>query len=115
MGYYDCMTEINTNTEITKEKRINNVLWFITSFICVILSLRFVFLLLGANDVGLAKFLFDLTDVFIAPFSGIFDTPQFGEYFFSSASILAVVMYLLICVGITKVVTLIITKGERSE
>ena len=100
---------------VRKDQRVNNVLWFICATICVLLGLRFVFLLLGANNVGLALFLYNLTDIFIAPFTGVFDTPQFGESFFSTPSLLGIVMYLLLTLGLTKVVTLTYTKGETTE
>ena len=102
-------------TEPRKDQRINNVLWFITGIICVLLLMRFLFLLLGANNVGIALFLYNLTEIMVAPFAGVFGSPAFGESYFSSASLLSIVMYLLITLGLTKAITLAYTKGATTE
>jgi len=97
------------------DQRINNLVWFLFGVIDVLLALRFLFLLLGANSVGIVKFLYDLTNIFVSPFNGIFASPSFGESFFDSAAIVGVVIYSLLAFGITKLISIALTKGAASE
>lgn len=82
------------------------VVWYIVGFIVVLLALRVVFYLLGANEVGIVGFIYALSSVFVAPFSGIFAAPTYGTHYFDTASLVAMVVYSLIGWGITKLFTL---------
>lgn len=83
------------------------VVWFIIGLINAIIALRFIFLLLGANrGAGFTDFIYSASAPFVAPFVGIFGEPVYGESVFEVSSILAIVIYLLIGWGITKLITL---------
>lgn len=83
------------------------VAWFIVGVITVIIALRFVLLLLGANrEAGFTEFIYGLSSVFVAPFVGIFGEPTYGTAVFEISSLLAIVVYLLIGWGIAKLLTL---------
>ena len=83
------------------------VVWFIVGLICIIIALRFTFLLLGANQgADLTGFIYSLSAPFVAPFVGIFGEPTYGKSVFEISSILAVVIYLLVGWGITKLLTI---------
>lgn len=89
------------------------VVWFIAGLISIIIALRFVFLLLGANrDAGFTDFLYSVSGIFVAPFTGMFGEPTYGTALFEISSILAIVIYLLIAWGIVKLFTITRPKDE---
>lgn len=83
------------------------IIWYIAGFIMTFLVLRIVLLLLAANQ---GNFFVDLVygigGFFAAPFSGIFGSPTFGQSFFDSASLVAIVVYALLAWGLAKAFTL---------
>lgn len=89
------------------------IVWFVVGFINVIIALRFIFLLLGANrGAGFTDFIYSASALFVAPFVGIFGEPVYGESVFEVSSILAIVIYLLIGWGIAKLLTVARPRDE---
>ena len=83
------------------------VVWFVAGVIDIFIAVRFVLLLLGANQgAGLVDFVYGLTGVLVAPFVGIFGEPTYGRFMFEWSSVLAVAVYTLIAWGIVKLITL---------
>lgn len=83
------------------------IVWFIAGLISIIIALRFVFLLLGANrEAGFTDFIYSLSAPFVAPFVGIFGEPTYGRVVFEVSSLLAIVVYVLIAWGIAKLLTI---------
>ena len=83
------------------------VIWFIAGLISVIVALRFVFLLLGANrGAGFTDFIYSLSAPFVSPFVGIFGEPAYGSSVFEVSSLLAIAVYLLIAWGVAKLFTI---------
>lgn len=83
------------------------VVWYIAGFIITLLALRFLLFALGANrDSGFVDFIYALSGVFAAPFNGIFPAPVYGQFFFDTASLVAIAVYALIAWGIAKLFTL---------
>jgi uncharacterized protein YggT (Ycf19 family) len=63
----------------------------------VLLALRFVLLLLGANqNAGFTEFIYSITTPFMAPFVAVFGKAQFDRAVFDWSNLLAIVIYLLI-------------------
>lgn len=89
------------------------VVWYIAGFIIALLLIRIVLFLLGANQgSGFVDFIYAVSGVFAAPFSGIFPAPQYGKFFFDTASVVAIVVYALVAWGIAKLFTLNETTTE---
>lgn len=83
------------------------VIWFIVGVIDALIAVRFILLLLGANQsTGFVDFIYGITAVFAAPFVGIFGEPTYGSFTFEWSSVLAVIVYSLIAWGIVKLITL---------
>ena len=92
---------------------VQRVVWFIAGLISVIIALRFVLLLLGANrGAGFTDFIYSLSAPFVAPFVGIFGEPAYGTSVFEVSSLLAIAIYLLIAWGIAKLFTIARPKDE---
>lgn len=83
------------------------IVWFIVGAISIVIALRFVLLLLGANQAaGFTDFVYGLSGLFVAPFIGIFGEPTYGTSVFEISSLLAIAVYLLIGWGVAKLLTI---------
>ena len=117
-------TEVRTTNEqvgdtnvqrqtVAKATRTNGVVvaqrivWFLAGVIIVFLALRVLLLLLAANQGNFfVDFVYSVGGLFAAPFAGIFGSPTYGKFFFDSASVVAIVVYMLVARGIAKLLTL---------
>lgn len=84
------------------------VVWYIAGVIIALLAIRVILLMLGANrEAGFVDFIYAISGIFAAPFAGIFPAPTYGgQFFFDSASVVAIIVYALIAWGIAKLFTL---------
>lgn len=83
------------------------IIWFFAGFITVMLGLRVLLLALAANQGNFfVDFVYALGGFFSAPFAGIFGSPSYGEFFFDTASVVAIVVYALLAWGLAKLITL---------
>ena len=86
---------------------VQRIVWFIVGVINTLIALRFVLLLLGANrGADFTDFIYTMSAPFVAPFVGIFGEPTYGQSVFEVSSLLAIVIYALIGLGIAKLLTL---------
>lgn len=80
---------------------ITRVTYFVLGVLEVILLLRLLFHLLGANTgSSFITFLYDLSHVFVAAFNGIFNDQTLGHSVFEFSTLIAMVVYALIGWGI---------------
>jgi len=97
-------------SQVTKTPGIvmaQRAIWFIVGVINILLITRFILLLLGANlDAGFVEFIYSITNPLVAPFVGIFGTPTYGQFMLDWSSLLAIIVYSLIALGIVKAMTL---------
>ncbi|MBA3679544.1 YggT family protein [Candidatus Saccharibacteria bacterium] len=90
---------------------ITNAIWFIVGLFEVILGLRFIFKILGANPTsGFIHFLYSVSGFLSAPFDNIFGVraaaTQEGVLVFEPSILVAMLVYLLIGWGIVKLLNL---------
>jgi hypothetical protein len=91
-----------------KVLRIKQVIYFICGVINVLLVLRFVLLLLGANEVSsFVTLIYGLSRPFVLPFRGIFAAPDLGGSVIEWAALVGIVVYSLLAYGIVRGVALI--------
>lgn len=87
---------------------IARVVYFILAVLEVILLLRFIFRLLGANESSsFVLFLYNLSHIFVGPFNGIFNDQGLGRSVFEASTIVAMIVYALIAWGIVSLARLI--------
>ena len=99
--------DISHSTQTSGLVIVQRFIWFIVGVIDVLIAIRFVLLLLGANQsAGFVDFIYGITGVFVAPFVGIFGEPVYGRFMFEWSSVLAIIVYTLVAWGIVKLVTL---------
>lgn len=73
----------------------NQIIFTIIGIINVLILLRFILLLLGANRTGVVNFILGLTNIFVAPFVGIFPSPSVEGAYVEAASIVAIIMWFI--------------------
>lgn len=73
--------------------KINQIIFGILGIISLLLLLRIFFLAADANRVGIVSWLIDFTNIFVAPFQGIFAAPATGNTYIDVAAILAIIIW----------------------
>jgi hypothetical protein len=86
--------------------RVIQAVWWIVGFVEVLIAIRFVLKLFGANPAPFVRFMYDLTWPFVAPFHGIFNTAQEGKSILEPESLVAMAIYALIGWGIVSLIRL---------
>lgn len=103
------------NTVTYKEQnwfiQTRNVIYYILGVIEVLLAFRLIFLLLGANPAnGFVAWLYSITSALVTPFRGIFGTfitrDAIARYVFDPATIIAMIVYAVIAVGLVRLARL---------
>ena len=83
------------------------VIYYVGGVIVSLLALRFILQLLGANQGSdFVGFIYGVSDIFVAPFFGIFGEPTFGVSQFETSTLVAIIVYSLVTVGIAKLIGL---------
>lgn len=94
---------------VVKTNRVvlTRAIWYIFGVIAALLMLRIVLLMLSANiETPFVEFVYYLSNTFVVPFYGIFDEPDYSSFYVDTSSIVAIVVYWLAAVGLTKLVNL---------
>jgi cation transport ATPase len=84
------------------------VIWYIAGILLVLLAIRFVLTLLGANESnGFASFIYIVTFPFVAPFFGLFNYEiEYGVSRFEIFTLVAMAVYALVAYGIAQLFNL---------
>jgi len=90
----------------------NQVILAIVGIIDLLLLLRVIFLLLGANQVGIVNFILNITQILVAPFTGIFPSASSGSSYLDVASIVAMILYLVFAFILGIIIDLFSTKTK---
>ena len=81
--------------------RITSITYFILGVLEVILLLRLLLRLLGANEAsGFVTFIYSLSHIFVGPFNGIFNDQALGRSVFEASTLVAMIVYALLAWGI---------------
>ena len=99
---------VSERTAVPGSVMAQRIVWYIVGFIVVLLALRLVLQLLGANQANaFVDLVYSLSGVFAAPFFGMFNyQPTYGESYFEVGTLVAMIVYTLIGWGIAKLFTL---------
>jgi uncharacterized protein YggT (Ycf19 family) len=104
------VTTSTSRTAVYREGS-NNVraiqyIWWIVGFIDVLIAIRFLLKVFGANPAPFVRFMYDVTWPLVAPFHGIFNTAQEGRSILEPESLVAMAIYALIGWGIVSLIRL---------
>lgn len=103
---------VTTATKVDAGVVAKRIIYYVAGVIMTLLALRIVLLLLAANKgSGFVDFIYALSGFFATPFYGIFNyQPSYGQSTFEISSVVAIVVYGLVAMGIAKLFTL--TKSD---
>ena len=103
-------TSSTSRTAVYREGGYNSraiqAVWWIVVFLDVLIAIRFVLKLLGANPAPFVRFMYDLTWPLVVWFHGIFNTAQEGRSILEPESLVAMAIYALIGWGIVSAIRL---------
>jgi len=97
---------------------LGRVVWFLVAVLEVLLAMRFVLLLAGANEgAGFAQLIYGVTRPFVAPFAGLFGSNltypgAAGTGVFAPETLVAMVVYALIGFAIVKIAQLMLGTNQ---
>lgn len=84
------------------------IIWYILGLIEVLLTFRFLLLLLGANaQSGFVDFIYTLSSPFSSPFAGIFGVTAESGVVFEWTTLVAMAVYALVAYGIVSLFQLV--------
>ena len=86
--------------------RVIQIVWWIVGFVEVLIAIRLVLKLFGANPAPFVRFMYDVTWPLVAPFHGIFNTAQEGRSVLEPESLVAMAIYALIGWGVVSLIRL---------
>src|SRR6266480_5224437 len=126
-SYVDSMgNQIENRAEVFEDENLRRanirywiarIVYFVLGVLEIILLLRLIFRLLGANQSSdFVMFLYNLSRVFVAPFNGIFNDQALGRSVFEISTLVAMLVYALIAWGIVSLGNLIFApkySGQR--
>jgi hypothetical protein len=96
--------------------RAKQIIYFIFGVIEALLVVRFILLLLGANEAsGFVRLIYGLSRPFVLPFQGIFGEPALGASVLEWASLVGVIVYALIAYGLARLAELLYAPATRTR
>ena len=99
--------------------KLTQAIYLIFGIVEALLVIRFVLKLLGANaEAGFASLIYRITAPLVAPFVGLFGTPQLNGMVLELESIVAIVVYGLVAWGLAKLAWLLLGEtrsGVRTQ
>ena len=101
----DHRSQVHTEVRRPLEAVLSRVVMFVFGVIEVFIAIRFVLTLLGANaEAGFVKFVYAVSDVFMAPFNAIFSTQTVEGATFEWSALVAIAVYALIAWGLVALI-----------
>ena len=82
------------------------IIYYVGGVILAFLIVRLILQLLGANQGSdFVGFVYGVSGMFVAPFFGILGEPTFGQSHFETSTLVAIIVYALLTVGVAKLIT----------
>lgn len=108
-------TQVHTEVRRPLESVVSRVVFFVFGTIEVLLAVRFILELLGANArTGFVAFVYSLSSVFMAPFNAILGTSQAAGSVFEWSVLVAIAVYALAAWGITALIGALSPRSQAS-
>ena len=101
----DRRSQVHTEVRAPVEAVFSRIVWYVFGVIEVLIAIRFVFKLLGANAAaGFVQFIYGVSGFFVAPFNAIFGTQRVSGATFEWSALVAIIIYALIAWGIVALI-----------
>lgn len=110
-------TTEQTVRDVAAERRMNQyqvtrLVWAILALLEVMLGLRFLLKLIGANAAsGFGTFIYSLTALFVAPFNGLLSSWSAGNSILEVTTLVAMAIYALVFWGAVRVLAMVMDRG----
>ncbi len=89
--------------------KITQMIWLLLGLLEAVIGLRVLFKLIGVNAANpFAAFLYNVTNLFVAPFATLVGAPAYSGMVLEISSIIAMIIYLLIAWAIERIVYVLI-------
>lgn len=99
---------VHTETRTPIELILARVVYYVFGVIEVLIAVRFVLRLLGANrDAGFVAFIYSFSSIFMAPFVAVFKTQTGAGAAFEGSALVALAVYALVAWGIVTLVRVV--------
>jgi hypothetical protein len=101
----DHRSQVHTEVRVPVERVLARVVWFVFGVIEVLIAIRFVLELLGANiQAGFVRMVYGVSSIFMAPFNAILRTQSVEGATFEWSALVAIAIYALIAWGIVTLI-----------
>src|ERR1700687_6240871 len=107
--------------DVAAERRMNNfqvtrLIWSILGLLEIMLGLRFLLKLVGANGAsGFGTFVYGTTELFVKPFAGLVSTWTSGSSILEVNTLVAMAIYALFIWGVVRVLSMVMDRsGART-
>lgn len=109
----DRRSQVHTEVRAPIEVVLSRVVTYVFSVIEVLVAIRFVLKLLGANaQAGFVAMIYSVSGVFMVPFTAIFKTQQASGSIFELSALVAIAIYALIAWGIVVLVRVVSPRSQ---
>ena len=106
MGSTGRRSQVHTEVRSPIEVVVSRVISYVFGVIEVFLGARFLLLLFGANaEAAFVKFVYGISDVFMAPFVAVFNTQRVAGATFEWSALVALAVYALVAWGLVALVS----------
>jgi hypothetical protein len=98
-------SQVHTEIRSPIESVMARVVWFVFGAIEILIAIRFMLVLLGANaEAGFVQLVYGISDIFMAPFVAVFGTDRVSGATFEWSALVAIAVYALIAWGIVALI-----------
>lgn len=107
--------------EATAFQTVEYIIYFIFGALEVLLIFRLILMMTGASlSSGFVKFIYDFSQIFVLPFNGIFpsgvaDIAGSTNLVFEPSTLVALVVYAVLALGIVKLLRVVSGKKQESD
>ena len=114
-GSTDRRSQVHTEVRAPIEAVLSRLVMYGFGVIEVLIGIRFVLKLLGANGAaGFVQFIYGVSGIFMAPFNSIFGAQRVSGSLFEWSALVAIAIYALIAWGIVALISAV-NPRDRSE
>ena len=101
----DSRSQVHSEVRRPMESVVIGLVWFVFGVIEVLIAIRFVLLLLGANaETGFVRMIYALSGIFMAPFNAILESQAVAGAMFEWSALVAIAVYALLAWGIAQLI-----------
>ena len=104
----DRRSQVHTESRVPVEAILSRVVMFVFGVIDVLIAIRFVLKLLGANpQAGFVQLVFGVSDLFMIPFNAIFRVQVVSGAVFEWSALVAILVYALVAWGLVLLIRVV--------